>query len=139
MKDIIQHDGIVDSIEGEHVLVRIVQQAACSACKARELCISSESKEKVIDVIDSEAAKTCKVGEKVTVCGALSMGKMAVRLAFGVPLALIVVIIPIALKLLNWGEFASVGAATVVLAAYYYGLYLNREQMTKRFAFWIQN
>lgn len=80
----IAHQGVIESVEGHHVRVNILQVAACSACKARSLCSSSESKEKIIDVYEEGAAMKYKCGEEVTVCGALSMGKQAVRLAFGV-------------------------------------------------------
>ena len=55
MKDIIEHQGVIASIEEGHVRVNIVQLAACSGCKARSLCTSSESKEKIIDVYERGA------------------------------------------------------------------------------------
>lgn len=138
MKDIIQHDGIVDSVVGEHVTVKIIQHAACSGCKAKSLCTSSESKEKLIDVYETDAEKKRRVGDAVRVCGALSMGKQAVALAFSVPVLLIVVLMPLALKVLALSELLSVGLVTLVLAIYFYILYLCRDKMAKRFAFWIE-
>lgn len=138
MKEKIEHDGIVDNVIGDHVMVRIVQQAACSGCKAKAMCTSSESKEKIIDVYEADAEQRRKVGDAVKVCGALSMGKQAVALAFGVPLAIIVILMPLALKVLRWGELASVGFVAMVLAVYFYVLYRNRDKMAKRFAFWIE-
>ena len=52
MADIIKHRGIVEKIDGSHIVVRIVQTSACSACSAKGLCNASESKEKQIDVYE---------------------------------------------------------------------------------------
>ena len=79
-----------------------------------------------------------KIGEQVKVCGALSMGKQAVRLAFGVPVMLIVVWMLVAMVWMKLGELTSVGVLAVLLAVYFYILYLNRDRMAKRFAFWIE-
>jgi len=138
MKETIAHQGVIESIEGRHVKVNILQVAACSECKARSLCASSESKEKVIDVYEDDATLKYKIGESVMVCGALNMGKQAVRLAFGVPVVLIVVWMLVAMVWLKLGELMSVGMLAVLLAAYFYILYLNKDRMAKQFAFWIE-
>jgi len=138
MKETIEHQGVIESVEGRHVKVNILQVAACSGCKARSLCSSSESKEKIIDVYEDDAALTYRVGEQVKVCGALSMGKLAVRLAFGVPVLVVVVWMLVAMVWLKLGELTSVGILAVLLALYFYILYINREKMAKRFAFWIE-
>ncbi len=137
MRETIEHQGVVASVDGNHVQVNIVQLAACSECKARSLCSSSESKEKIIDVYEADAAEKYRVGERVKVCGTLSMGKQAVWLAFGLPLLLTVVWMLVAMVVLNLGELVSVGVLAVMLALYFYILYINRDRMAKRFAFWI--
>ena len=138
MKETIAHQGVIESVEGRHVKVNILQVAACGECKARSLCASSESKEKIIDVYEDDAALKYKIGEQVMVCGALSMGKQAVRLAFGVQVVLIVVWMLVAMVWLKLGELMSVSILAVLLAAYFYILYLNKDRMAKQFAFWIE-
>lgn len=138
MKETIAHQGVIESVEGRHVKVNILQVAACGECKARSLCASSESKEKIIDVYEDDAALKYKIGEQVMVCGALSMGKQAVRLAFGVPVVLIVVWMLVAMVWLKLGELMSVSILAVLLAVYFYILYLNKDRMAKQFAFWIE-
>ena len=138
MKETIAHQGVIESIEGRHVKVNILQVAACSECKARSLCASSESKEKIIDVYEDDATMKYKIGEQVKVCGTLSMGKQAVRLAFGIPVVLIVAWMLVAMVWLKLGELMSVGMLAVLLAAYFYILYLNKDRMAKQFAFWIE-
>lgn len=139
LKEKIEHRGVVASAEGDHVRVNIVQMAACSGCKARSMCGSSESKEKIIDVYETDAEHKYRVGDQVNVCGALSMGKQAVRLAFGVPLLLIVVWMPVALLVLKLNELASAGVMVLILALYFYIIYMCRERMAKTFAFWIES
>ena len=80
MSDKIEHQGVVESISEGHVRVSIMQVAACSECKAKALCTSSESKERYIDVY-GDYAERYKVGDAVKVCGSLSMGQKAVRIA----------------------------------------------------------
>lgn len=137
-KETIEHQGVIASVEGDHVRVNIVQLAACSGCKARSLCASSERKEKIVDVYEAGAVGKYRVGEHVNVCGALSMGKQAVRLAFGVPVVLIAVWMLVAMVWLRLGELMSVGILALVLAVYFYTLYINSNRMAKRFAFWIE-
>lgn len=138
VKEKIEHRGVIEGIEGEHVRVNIVQQAACSGCKARSMCTSSESKEKIIDVYEAGADSKYRVGEAVTVCGALSMGKQAVRLAFGVPLLLITVWMLVAMAWLKMGELTTVGILAVILSVYFFIIYMCRDKMAKTFAFWIE-
>ena len=64
----IKHLGIVENIQGSHLSVRIVQTSACAACSAKGHCSSADSKDKVIDIIDT-AASSYQVGEKVMVVG----------------------------------------------------------------------
>lgn len=138
MKETIEHQGVVESVEGEHVRVNILQVSACSGCKARSLCSTSESKEKIIDVYEQGAAQKYRPGDEVKVCGTLSMGKQAVRLAFGIPLLLTAVWMLIAMAWLRMNELLAVGVLTLLLVVYFYTLYINKDKMAKRFAFWIE-
>ena len=85
----IKHLGIVENIQGSHLSVRIVQTSACAACSAKGHCSSADSKDKIIDIIDTAAS--WKVGDKVMVVGEMSMGMMAVVLAFVLPFVLLIV------------------------------------------------
>lgn len=137
MKDLIQHSGKIQSIEGDHVRVLIVQAAACSGCKAKDLCNSSESKEKIIDVIDPLASRYA-VGEEVVVCSALTAGKVAVWLAFGGPLLIMVVWAFISILVLQIGELLTCAIMFVLLAAYYIVLNRIQHRFDKVLTFWIK-
>lgn len=137
MKDQIRHDGVIQSIEDNHVLVRIVQQSACTGCKAKDLCNSSESKVKTIDVFDPLATRF-KVGEEVVVCSALTAGKLAVRLAFGIPLAIIVVWMLFAMMFLHLNELVSLSVLLVLLVIYFGTLNKFQHRFDKTLTFWIE-
>ena len=81
MANTIKHQGIVENINGSHLQVRIIQTSACASCSIKGHCSSADTKEKLVDVTnDSETAY--QRGDRVWVIGELSMGVMAVLLAF---------------------------------------------------------
>ncbi len=137
MKDIIDHLGIVESIEDRHVRVRIVQSSACSGCHAKSLCASAESKEKIIDIWEADT-EGLNVGDEVRVCASLSMGRNAVVLAFIVPLVLMVVWMVVALLVLHLSELAAIGGVLAVLLIYYIGIGAMRNRLKRTFSFWIE-
>lgn len=138
MKDLIRHSGVIQNIEGTHVSVQIVQAAACSGCKAKDLCSSSESKEKIIDVFDPLAPTRYEVGEKVEVCSALTAGKLAVRLAFGIPLVIIVLWTLMSIVVLHLNELVTTGVLFLLLAIYFVVLNKMQHRFDKVLTFWIE-
>ena len=121
MKNRIEHSGIVESVSIDKVRVRILQTSACSACEAKKLCRSSESREKIIECRTNGI--DYQVGEKVSVYGAMSMGRDAVIIAFVVPLVLIVVWLFCAIRLLQINELVAIGVMAALLGVYYLILY----------------
>lgn len=87
---IIRHQGIVENISGSHLQVRIIQTSACASCSVKGHCSSAETKEKLVDVYDVDAA-SYRPGDRVWVAGRLSMGAMAVLLAFILPFLVLIV------------------------------------------------
>lgn len=138
MKDTIEHQGVIESIDGSHIRVNIVQQAACGACKVKSMCSQSEQKEKIVDVYEADASSRRSVGDSVTVCGTLTMGKQAVLLAFTIPLAITVVWMFVALAWLKMDELQAVVLLCGPLLVYFIWMYVMRDKIAKRFAFWIK-
>ena len=136
MADIIKHRGIVEKIDGSHIVVRIVQTSACSACSAKGLCNASESKEKQIDVY--EANPSYQIGEEVMVCGTTSMGMRAVLLAFGVPLLILVLALGVSMRLTGEDALLSSGIALVSVVPYYIGIYFCKDKLNRTFSFTIE-
>ena len=82
MENSVRHEGTIESIEDRHIRVRIVQNSACAACKVASRCNASESKIKIVDVYDEEAAKTHQVGDSVVVSTSSRSAGRALLLGF---------------------------------------------------------
>ena len=136
MSDIIQHLGTVESIEGSHIRVKIVQTSACATCAAHKFCNSSESKEKMID-IHTKDATFYHVGQTVKVFGTTSMGMQAVLWAFGIPFVVLVVVLYASMSFTVSNEPLSALISFCSLVLYYLILYMFRHRMSKKFVFTI--
>ena len=132
----IKHLGIVENIQGSHLSVRIVQTSACAACSAKGHCSSADSKDKIIDIIDT-AASSYRVGEKVMVIGETSMGMMAVVLAFIIPFILLIFSLFLFMALIENELYAAL-LSLAVLVPYYYILWLNKTRLKQKFSFTIK-
>ena len=132
----IKHLGIVENIQGSHLSVRIVQTSACAACSAKGHCYSADSKDKIIDIIDT-AASSYRVGEKVMVIGETSMGMMAVVLAFIIPFILLIFSLFLFMALME-NELYSALLSLAILIPYYFILWLNKTRLKQKFSFTIK-
>lgn len=130
----IRHEGIVESIGAKSCLVRILQASACSSCSARQLCRSSESKEKVIEV--KGHYPTLQVGDNVTLIGSVRQGLRASVLAYVIPLIIMLVALFVGTRL--GGDGIGALAALSFLAIYYGILFLFRDKLDKHFSFKIE-
>ena len=132
----IKHLGIVENIQGSHLSVRIVQTSACAACSVKGHCSSADSKDKIIDIIDTAAA-SYQVGENVMVVGETSMGMQAVALAFIIPFVLLIFTLFLFMALIE-NELYSALLSLAVLVPYYYILWLNKTRLKQKFSFTIK-
>ena len=132
----IKHLGIVENIQGSHLSVRIVQTSACAACSVKGHCSSADSKDKIIDIIDTAAA-SYQVGENVMVVGETSMGMQAVALAFIIPFVLLIFTLFLFMALIENELYAAL-LSLAVLVPYYYILWLNKTRIKKKFSFTIK-
>lgn len=132
MSENINHNGIVEKIGKDSVSVRIIQQSACSGCHAQAMCSASETKEKIIEVLDNSGR--FKVNEEVIICGQSSLGLKAVLLAFIIPLIIVVATI-VAGTGMHWSDTASGLTGLLFLLPYYCILYFLRDKLKKQFIF----
>lgn len=132
----IKHLGIVENIQGSHLSVRIVQTSACAACSVKGHCSSADSKDKIIDIIDTAAA-SYQVGENVMVVGETSMGMQAVALAFIIPFILLIFTLFLFMALIENELYAAL-LSLAVLVPYYYILWLNKTRLKQKFSFTIK-
>ena len=132
----IKHLGIVENIQGSHLSVRIVQTSACAACSVKGHCSSADSKDKIIDIIDTAAA-SYQVGENVMVVGETSMGMQAVALAFIIPFVLLIFSLFLFMALME-NELYSALLSLAILIPYYFILWLNKTRLKQKFSFTIK-
>lgn len=132
----IEHEGIIEHIDGNHIKVRILQQSACSACHAKGYCTAANSSEKTVDVIDYSGQ--FKLNERVTIEGKTSLGYKAVLWAYGIPLILIVSMVILSTYMWHLNEIQGALLAVSILVPYYIVLYFLRNKMTKIFTFTIK-
>ena len=137
MSNIISHSGIIESIHEGCVQVRILQASACAACKVAGHCNASESKEKIIDVMNVSDISQLKVGDSVVVRVSRDVANKALLLSFGVPFLILVSVLLIMLKLSSDEGIAAI-TSLVALVPYYVALYFMREKIQQKIAFSIE-
>ena len=133
----ISHSGIVESISEGCVQVRILQTSACADCKVAGHCNASESKEKIVDVLNVRDTSRLKVGDSVIVSASRDVANRAPLLSFGVPFLILVSVLLIMLKLASDEGLAAV-TALLALVPYYLVLYLMRDRIQQKLAFSIE-
>lgn len=136
MSNKIKHAGVVDGVEGECVRVRILQSSACSACKVAAHCNASETKEKIIDVMDADASHYQK-GDQVMVVADTAVGFRASLYGYLLPLILMVVTLVGVLAATHSEGLAAV-AALGILMPYYVLLFLMRNKLRNRLSFTLE-
>ena len=136
MSNKISHPGVVDSIEGNRIKVRIVQTSACAACKVAAHCNAAESKVKMVDVICCDTEKY-STGQEVVVWASKEVANKALLLGFGIPLLLLVSMLMIVLRLTS-DEGVAALVALGTLLPYYVLLWLLRDKIQQRIAFQLE-
>lgn len=136
MSNKIKHAGVVDGVEGECVRVRILQSSACSACKVAAHCNASETKEKIIDVMDTDASHYQK-GDQVMVVADTAVGFRASLYGYLLPLILMVVTLVGVLAATHSEGLAAVSALGI-LVPYYVLLFLMRNKLRNRLSFTLE-
>ena len=117
--------------------VRILQTSACAACKVAGHCNASESKEKIVDVLNVNDISTLKVGDHVIVTASHDVAKKALLLGFGIPFLVLVTVLLIMLKVFSNEALAAI-TALLSLIPYYWVLYLMRDKIQKKMSFFIE-
>lgn len=115
MAESITHEGIVEHVAEGCVRVRIVQTAACAACKAKSMCTASET---MVKEIEAKPLEPMQTGDEVIVEVSKKLGWKAVLIAFVVPFVILLLGVWI---LPRWiGSEAIVGTLSLCLLVPYY-------------------
>lgn len=133
----ISHSGIVESIEDGRVRVRILQVSACAACKVAGHCNASESKEKIVDVLNIADTSRLNVGDEVVVCASRHVANKALMLGFGIPFLLLIGVL-VAVLYMTDNEGVAALAALGSLLPYYFLLWLWRDSIQQQISFYLE-
>ena len=137
MSDKINHSGVVETVDGEHLRVRILQTSACSACKVAGHCSAAESKEKIVDVVLGKGSVDYKVGDNVVVSTTQSAVGKALFVGFLLPFLVMVVALLVAIVVTS-DELVSALVAIASLVHYYLIIYMLRDRLGRSVTFSIE-
>lgn len=133
MHNNIQHKGIVHSVSGGIVVVRVSQLTACSSCRMSGRCHSAEGRSKLINV-PTDNPGCYRVGDEVLVSMDAHIGHVAVFWGFGLPLVLMVgttALVHVAVG----DDVAAALCGLAVLIPYFIGLHLFRRMLLRKVTF----
>jgi sigma-E factor negative regulatory protein RseC len=131
----IEHDGIIESIEGDLAHVKIRTESACAACHAKGVCGAADQEDKYLEI--HLGGVEYHAGESVRVQVARHLGFRAVALGYIYPFLLLMTVL-IVLIVTGTGELKAGTFALLSLFPYYLGLYLARKRIESRFSFTMQ-
>ncbi len=132
MDELIRHEGIVLSTNDKMAHIQIVQSSACSACKAKAMCSSSESQSKEMDALMLEPMVA---GDRVEVEVREHLAWKAVLLAYVLPFIVMMSVIAVLDVLTGWDEAIVGTVALCSIALYYLALSQFRHRLQKQFTF----
>lgn len=135
-KDYIEHEGVVEEVNPQHIKVRIVSESACASCHAKGACTAADLQDKLIDVYQS--ISDLKTGQKVMILGKKSLAPKAVLLAYIYPLILMLVTL-IAVFYTTYNELLAGLLALFVLVPYFIVIYLLKNKLERTFTFTIKH
>ncbi len=131
----IEHEGIIDHIDGDVAHVKIDNVSACMSCHAKGACSAADQEEKFLDVPLQGA--TYQEGDPVYVQIAKHLGFRAVALGYVYPF-LVLMSVLIGMLAAGAEELRAGGVALLSIIPYYLVLYLFRNRIAKSFTFSIK-
>lgn len=138
MSETIEHKGRISEIQNNKVIVTIVSKSMCASCHAKGACVSSDKKEKTIEVKTNNASKY-KAGEEVVVYMEKKIGAKAVLIGFFFPFIVLIITFILANNFIfQKNEVLTALLSLLAVAIYYFIIYLLRNKLDKEFHFQIK-
>ncbi len=133
--DCISHNGLVEKVEKDKILVKILSTSACASCNAKGMCNVSEMEEKTIEVpVDG---REYEVNQHVTVIMDKKLGPQAVLLGYFYPFLIVLLALIILIPVIGHEGYAAL-ISLGLLAPYYLVLYRLKDKLKKKFYFRIR-
>lgn len=133
----IEHPGVVETVSGQKVFVRVESRAACGNCHARSHCSMTDLDEKVIEVIPGHG-RIYEPGQQVIVTLEQSLGFKALMLGYIFPFIILLVSI-LVLMSITGNELLSALSGIGLMLPYYAWIYLIRKRLRENFNFRIKD
>ncbi len=131
----IEHEGIIDHIDGDVAHVRIESVSACASCHAKGVCSAADQEEKFLDIPLHGA--NYRQGDPVYVQVSKRLGFKAVALGYVYPFLLLMIVL-VGLLAAGAGELQAGSFALLSIVPYYLMLYLFRNRISSTFTFSIK-
>ena len=131
----IEHEGIIDHIDGDVAHVKIDSVSACTSCHAKGACSAADQEEKSLDV--PLHGNSYRAGDPGHVQIAKRLGFRAVALGYVYPFLLLMVVL-ISTLAVGMEELMAGTFALLSLIPYYLLLYLFRNRISSTFTFSIK-
>lgn len=131
-KSSVAHEGVIEKITPDTIVVRFVAHSACAACHVKGLCSVSESEEKIVEV--RNPGTSFSMGEIVEVLLAQTQGFKAVAFGYVFPLLMVLLVLSISFALTG-REGLSALLSLGSLVPYYSGVWIFRKRITKSIEF----
>jgi len=128
----IEHDAFVREIKEKTIIVDVISKSACMSCQVKGVCSVSDIAEKEVEVIKER--DNLKIGDKVTVFLAQTLGLKAVFLGYVLPFLLILTTMITALQITDNELIAGISSITI-LAPYYLILFSFKDKISKNYQF----
>ncbi len=133
--DRIEHEGVVEEVFPDKLIVNILQQSSCASCAVKGACNAAESTNKEVEI--SDFSGQFQQGEYVNVYFERTLGFKALFLAYVIPLLLLVTILILGTVIFEDEAIAGI-VSLISLLPYYSILYLTRNKIKKEFSFRVE-
>lgn len=131
--DVVSHEGIVQAIEGEKVIVKMTVSSACASCHAKHLCSSLDNQDKTVTA-ENPHQYPLEIGDAVTVVLQEKLALKAVVICFLIPFVLLFGTV-VALSALSVSDLLTGLVALAVTAVYYLIIWLFRNKIGRDYTF----
>ena len=131
----IEHEGIIDHIDGDIAHIKIDSVSACASCHAKGVCGAADQEEKYLDV--PLRGGDYKAGDSVFVQVAGHLGFRAVLMGYVYPFLVLMAVL-IGMLAAGVAELRAGSIALLSIVPYYLLLYLFRNRISKTFTFSIK-
>ncbi len=133
MENSIKHEGIVQSVDGLKVTVKMTVGSACSGCHAKGICGAAESRDKVVNAININRLDL-SVGDTVAVEMRQTLAMKAVVICYLVPFIVLFASFCL-MYLVCSAEWVNVVVSLGLTALYFVLLWVFRKRIEKNVTF----